>query len=82
MIQGINISNLESAQEALEKVKALPLTGRVTIDNLGNTIPADEYRRQQADFLATEIRKIAWTASVRPAAHAIAREADQILKQV
>lgn len=59
----------------LERIKTGPLPAQVEVDELGNTIPADQYRREQADHLATRINRIAWNSGALERARKVASEA-------
>jgi hypothetical protein len=73
--------SIEDAQAKLNYINALSNSGRVEVDDLGNTIPASEYKREQASFLAEDIRRIAWSPHAHAEAMTIARQADTIARR-
>ncbi len=68
-----------SAYEAkINAILTAQLPVEVEIDELGNTLPADDYRAKQLSFLSQEIRRTCWNPEVKEQADKIADRADQI----
>ncbi len=67
---------LNQFEAKLETILTETLPELVETDELGNTIPAAQYRAERCSLLSQEIRRCSWAAWARPAALALANKAD------
>lgn len=67
-----------SYEAKINAILTAPLPDAVEMDELGNTIPAAQYRSEQLSSLSQEIRRIAWDHDAKATALTIAARADQI----
>jgi len=72
------MTNAISYEAKINAILTAPLPAQVEVDELGNTVPAAQYRAEQLSSLSQEIRRIAWAQEAKPQALAIAARADQI----
>lgn len=57
------MNSINFYETKFQTIKTQKLPRNVVIDELGNTISANDYRREKASFLATEVSRIAWSPS-------------------
>lgn len=68
---------LEEFENQASEITNQPLPERVEIDELGNTIPAAEWRAEKLGLLSQAIRRCAWDGAQQGAAHDLALRCDE-----
>lgn len=69
-------------ENKLNEILTNTLSESVEIDDLGNTVPANEYRAEQLSTLSREIRRCAWEGPATKLASNLAARADQASAQM
>jgi hypothetical protein len=72
---------LQDFESRASEVISQPLPERVEIDELDNTITADEWRAEQLALLSREIRRCAWQGGAAQQARELAARCDTAAAQ-